>query len=82
MHPPPRAAQAEDDGSLSVQEIDAYWLQRKVSQAFGSLDASAAQTLAEQVFDALQVRGWRRRGVRMLLWVRGGGACSAQPEHV
>lgn len=39
-----------------VQEIDAYWLQRRISKAFGDIDPNAAQKLAEDVFDALQVR--------------------------
>lgn len=44
-----------DDGGLKVQEIDAYWLQRRISQAIGNLDAAAAQQLSNQVFDALQL---------------------------
>lgn len=55
-HPPcPCRPQAQDDGGISVQEIDAYWLQRRISQAFGeAMDPAAAQALAEQVFAALQ----------------------------
>lgn len=44
-----------DDGGLRVQEIDAYWLQRRVAAAFPQLDASAAQRMAADVFGALQV---------------------------
>lgn len=33
-----------------VQEIDAYWLQRRIAKAFGdAIDASKSQELAEQV---------------------------------
>ena len=41
---------------LSVQEVDAYWLQRWVTKAFGTIDASASQKLAEEVFEAMQVK--------------------------
>jgi len=41
---------------LKVQEIDAYWLQRRISQILANLDAGATQRLAQEVFDALQVR--------------------------
>jgi hypothetical protein len=44
------------DGGLRVQEIDAYWLQRRVAAAFPALDASAAQRMAADVFGALQAR--------------------------
>lgn len=43
------------DTGLNVQEIDAYWLQRRISKAFGEIDANASQKLAEEVFVALQV---------------------------
>lgn len=45
-------------GGLNVQEMrrDAFWLQRRVSQAFSAMDADAAQALAEKVFVTLQVR--------------------------
>ena len=47
--------------SLNVQEMrrDAFWLQRRVSQAFSALDADQAQQLAEKVFVTLQVRSAR-----------------------
>jgi hypothetical protein len=38
-----------------VQEIDAYWLQRRISQTLTHLDAAAAQQLAQEVLEALQV---------------------------
>jgi pre-mRNA-splicing helicase BRR2 len=40
-------------GGVAVQEIDAYWLQRKVSKAFPDLDAPQAQALAEEALAAL-----------------------------
>ena len=43
----------EDAEGVKVTEIDAYWLQRAISEAYGktdeSLDAPAAQTLASKV---------------------------------
>ena len=41
-----------------LQEIrrDAFWLQRRVSSAFGSLDAAEAQQLAEKIFRTLEVK--------------------------
>lgn len=39
-----------------VQEIDAYWLQRRISNTLADLDAAAAQRLAQEVLEALQVR--------------------------
>ena len=43
------------EGVLAPQDIDAFWLQRRVAAAFPSIDAAASQQLAEQVFTALQV---------------------------
>jgi pre-mRNA-splicing helicase BRR2 len=42
------------EAGLKVQEIDAYWLQRKVSTALPDLDAAGAQALAGQVAAALE----------------------------
>lgn len=42
-----------------VQEVDAYWLQRRIAQAYGNLDAAAAQELAEEVLQRLQARTTR-----------------------
>lgn len=41
-----------------LQEIrrDAFWLQRRVTSAFGSLDAAEAQQLAEKIFRTLEVK--------------------------
>eukprot|EP00271_Cylindrocystis_brebissonii_P012705 TRINITY_DN317_c0_g1_i1.p1 TRINITY_DN317_c0_g1~~TRINITY_DN317_c0_g1_i1.p1 ORF type:complete len:2233 (-),score=420.67 TRINITY_DN317_c0_g1_i1:1930-8628(-) len=38
---------------LNVQDIDAYWLQRKISQAMDQVDAQQSQKLAEQVLETL-----------------------------
>lgn len=38
------------------QEVDAYWLQRRIAQAYGEIDAAAAQALAEEVLERLQAR--------------------------
>lgn len=43
---------------LQPQDIDAFWLQRRVAAAFPSIDAAGSQKLAEQVFAALQVGVW------------------------
>lgn len=43
------------DTGLNAQEIDAYWLQRRISKEFDDIDANASQKLAEEVFIALQV---------------------------
>ncbi|KAL2643968.1 hypothetical protein R1flu_011555 [Riccia fluitans] len=39
----------EADEGLNVQDIDAYWLQRKISQAYGDIDPQHSQKLAEEV---------------------------------
>ncbi len=44
------AGEAEGDEGLKVQEVDAYWLQRRIAGALGpGTDATRAQALAEQV---------------------------------
>jgi pre-mRNA-splicing helicase BRR2 len=52
-----------DEGSngdlIPVQEIDAFWLQRRVSKAYDSLDPMQAQKIAEDVFEALQLKDLR-----------------------
>ncbi len=41
--------EARDEG-LKVQEVDAYWLQRRIARALGpAVDAPRSQALAEQV---------------------------------
>jgi hypothetical protein len=54
-----RDADAGEDAQehgLHPQEIDAYWLQRRVGAAFGDLDADTGQKLAEEVLATLQAR--------------------------
>ena len=46
------------DGSeagLKPQDIDAYWLQREISRAFGGQEAAQSQKLANEVFAILKV---------------------------
>ncbi|KAL3697093.1 hypothetical protein R1sor_011169 [Riccia sorocarpa] len=43
----------EADEGLNVQDIDAYWLQRKISQAYGDIDPQQSQKLAEDVLKYL-----------------------------
>ncbi|KAI5074534.1 hypothetical protein GOP47_0010495 [Adiantum capillus-veneris] len=43
----------EADEGLNVQDIDAYWLQRKISQAYGNIDPQQSQKLAEEVLKML-----------------------------
>jgi hypothetical protein len=39
-----------------LAQVDAYWLQRRISKAYGgAIDAPKAQALSEEVFDILQV---------------------------
>jgi hypothetical protein len=48
--------EAREEG-LHPQEIDAYWLQRQITRAYGdAIDADESQRLAEEVFATLQVR--------------------------
>ena len=53
---------ADDDeggraSAVNVQDMrrDAFWLQRRITQAFSDMDADQAQQLAENVFSKLQV---------------------------
>ena len=44
------AGEEEEEGGIRVQEIDAYWLQRRIARAYGAdIDADRSQELAEQV---------------------------------
>ena len=45
---------ARDEG-LKPADIDAYWLQRNISKAYGNLDENEAVKKSEEVFSALQV---------------------------
>ncbi len=47
--------EARDEG-LKPADIDAYWLQRNISKAYGNLDENEAVKKAEEVFNALQVQ--------------------------
>lgn len=38
-----------------MQEIDAYWLQRRISKSFEGIEANESKKLAEEVFESLQV---------------------------
>lgn len=49
------AGEVERAEGIPPQDIDAFWLQRRVASAFPSIDAAGSQALAEQVFEALQV---------------------------
>lgn len=46
--------QSRDEG-LKPADIDAYWLQRNITKAYGSLDENEAVRKTEEVFNALQV---------------------------
>jgi pre-mRNA-splicing helicase BRR2 len=43
----------EVNEGLNVQDIDAYWLQRKISQAYGDIDPQLSQKNAEEVLKYL-----------------------------
>ncbi|MCO5583854.1 hypothetical protein L7F22_037769 [Adiantum nelumboides] len=44
----------EADEGLNVQDIDAYWLQRRISQAYGNIqDPQQCRKLAEEVLETL-----------------------------
>jgi len=43
-------------GVSLAQEVDAYWLQRRIAAACSDLDAAAAQARAEEVLQRLQAR--------------------------
>ena len=47
------------NGAIPVQEIDAFWLQRRISRTYDGLDANQAQKLAENVFEELQSKDTR-----------------------
>lgn len=49
------AGEDEREDGLHPQEIDAYWLQRRIARAFTDIDADASQKLAEEVLTTLQV---------------------------
>ncbi|EFJ32423.1 hypothetical protein SELMODRAFT_144158 [Selaginella moellendorffii] len=43
----------EADEGLNVQDIDAYWLQRKITQAYEEIEPQHSQKLAEEVLQTL-----------------------------
>eukprot|EP00898_Chlorokybus_atmophyticus_P007000 jgi/Chlat1/7300/Chrsp58S06941 len=43
----------EDKDGINVLDIDAYWLQREISKAFGTIDPQASQKLSEEVMATL-----------------------------
>ena len=49
------AGEDKREDGLHPQEIDAYWLQRRIARAFTNIDADASQKLAEEVLSTLQV---------------------------
>ena len=49
------AAEDDDKTILHPQDIDAYWLQRRIAGAFTDIDADRSQKLAEDVLVALAV---------------------------
>lgn len=45
--------EANEGLTINVQDIDAYWLQRKISQAYEEIDPQQSQKLAEEVLKIL-----------------------------
>ncbi|KAK1284246.1 hypothetical protein QJS10_CPB21g01301 [Acorus calamus] len=63
-------AEASDERlTVNVQDIDAYWLQRKISQAFGDIDPRQSQELAEEILRKLAAEGGDDREVEGVLVV-------------
>ena len=48
-------AEEDDKDILHPQDIDAYWLQRRIAATFTDIDASRSQKLADDVLGALAV---------------------------
>lgn len=48
-----------DEMLIPAKEIDAFWLQRRISKAYESLDPMQAQVVAEEVFSVLQLADTR-----------------------
>lgn len=51
----PEGADQGEDGLIPVKEIDAYWLQRQITKAFGEIEPTQAQALSEDTLAALQL---------------------------
>lgn len=56
-----------EDGMIPVQEIDAYWLQRRITKAFGAIDPAQAQSLAEDTLAALRLRDLREAENKLVM---------------
>ena len=52
---PDAGEDARDEGLVEPTDVDAYWLQRRVSKCFPGMGAQESQALAEQAFAILQV---------------------------
>lgn len=59
----------EEEGQqgIPVQEIDAYWLQRKIAKAFGDIDPNVAQKLGEDTFAALELADSRETENKLVM---------------
>ena len=47
----------ETNVGLNVQDIDSYWIQRKISQAYYAIDPQHIQKLTEEVLKILAKEG-------------------------
>ncbi|TVU21580.1 hypothetical protein EJB05_31227, partial [Eragrostis curvula] len=45
--------------TINVQDIDAYWLQRKITQAYGEMDPQRNQKLAEEILQIIAEGDYR-----------------------
>ena len=52
---PDAGEDARAEGLVEPTDVDAYWLQRRVSKCFPGMGAQESQALAEQAFAILQV---------------------------
>ena len=50
-----KGGEDDEEEGLKPQDIDAYWLQREISKAFGGQEAAQSQKLANEVFAILKV---------------------------
>ncbi|XVE68356.1 hypothetical protein DITRI_Ditri09bG0061700 [Diplodiscus trichospermus] len=63
--------EAKEGMSLNVQDIDAYWLQRKISQAYDqNIDPQQCQKLAEEVLKILAEGDDREVETKLLVHLR------------
>ncbi|KAL5221729.1 hypothetical protein ABZP36_026442 [Zizania latifolia] len=54
--------------TINVQDIDAYWLQRKVSQAYEDIDPQHSQKLAEEILKMIAEGDDRDVENRLIVW--------------